>query len=441
MRGMGLTAVGFVAASFALAPTAHAAPTLNGETFTAGSDMAGPLPANQCTQNPDGTTSFSITVSGFASGPVNGTFTETANVTIGAPTGATSPAVPFTGPPSQLVALHASFTINGFDGTAVSGTKDLAGTAPGDFGGCRDFVNMPSFAGILNGASQEFVASKLEYHATITQGTQTYTDEGVSSAGAAEAYVSREGLFPSPANGGRNSYGIQESFTSQVLGPSGPATLTLSPPDAVNEIGVPHTVSAQVQDEDGAAVAGTTVRFAVSGASTRTGTCVTDVSGICAFTYNGPLLPGADLIAAYADADGDSQRDLGEPEAEATKAWILPTSTAGHSTGGGQLAGADRPIAFGFNARNTNLLQGECTVIDRDADVQVKCTDVTSVVQAGTHATFFGNGTVNGSPMTYRVDVDDLGEPGAGVDTFTIVTSTGYTAGGQLERGNVQVRA
>ena len=169
--------------------------------------------------------------------------------------------------------------------------------------------------------------------------------------------------------------------------------------------------------------------------------CVTDASGSCTFTYNGPLLPGADLIAAYADADGDGQRDLGEPEAEATKAWILPTSTAGHSTGGGQLAGAGRPIAFGFNAQNTNLLQGECTVIDRDADVQVKCTDVTSIVQTATHATFFGHGTVNGSPMTYRVDVDDLGEPGAGIDTFTIVTSTGYTAGGQIERGNVQVRA
>jgi hypothetical protein len=35
--------------------------------------------------------------------------------------------------------------------------------------------------------------------------------------------------------------------------------------------------------------------------------------------------------------------------------------------------------------------------------------------------------------------VDDLGEPGNGKDDFTITTGTGYTAGGVLTAGNIQV--
>ena len=48
-------------------------------------------------------------------------------------------------------------------------------------------------------------------------------------------------------------------------------------------------------------------------------------------------------------------------------------------------------------------------MIDHALDVQVKCLDVSSLVQAGTHATFFGNATVNGAATTYRIDVEDLG--------------------------------
>ena len=33
-----------------------------------------------------------------------------------------------------------------------------------------------------------------------------------------------------------------------------------------------------------------------------------------------------------------------------------------------------------------------------------------------------------------------VGEPGAGVDSFTIATASGYSAGGVLKGGNVQVR-
>lgn len=234
-----------------------------------------------------------------------------------------------------------------------------------------------------------------------------------------------------------------ETYTSSSS--RGPATITLTPPDAVNQVGTSHTVTATVHNSLGDPVAGVAVRFSVSGSSTASGSCTTDAAGRCSFTYSGPLLPGADVISAYADANGSGVQDTGEPMAEATKAWTIPVSTAGQTTGGGQVlngVGSDK-VAFGYNAQSSgNGLKGNCEVVDPTParNLKIKCLDVTSLAISGTHATFFGNATVNGTPTTYRIDVDDLGEPGAGRDTFTIMTSSGYSFGGTLTNGNIQVR-
>jgi hypothetical protein len=151
------------------------------------------------------------------------------------------------------------------------------------------------------------------------------------------------------------------------------------------------------------------------------------------------------VITAYVDSNGNATQDAGEPMAEATKAWILPTSTAGQTTGGGQTWNSVHTdkIAFGYNAQSQNngTLKGNCEVVDPTPanNVKIKCLDVTTLVQSGTHATFFGNATVNGASTTYRIDVDDFGEPGAGSDTFRIVTGNGYSLGGTLTNGNIQV--
>jgi hypothetical protein len=114
-----------------------------------------------------------------------------------------------------------------------------------------------------------------------------------------------------------------------------------------------------------------------------------------------------------------------------------PLTSAGQATGGGRIPG---DINFGFTAKSDNNgFKGNCTVIDRSSGTMVKCLDATSYFQAGTHATFGGNATINGSPTTYRIKVDDNGEPGAGLDTFTITTTSGYSATGVLTDGNIQV--
>jgi hypothetical protein len=216
---------------------------------------------------------------------------------------------------------------------------------------------------------------------------------------------------------------------------------TLSPPNAVNTVGTTHTViatvvSATVQQP----LAGITVYFTITGSVTTTGQCTTDANGQCSFTYLGPDLPGADMIEAYADANHNGSQDATELSAHATKEWVLPAATEGQTTGGGQILWATGNVVFGFSARNhAGHIDGNCNVIDVTTERHIKCRSVTSLVISGTHATFFGEATANGVGTTYRIDVDDLGEPGTG-DTFKIQTDSGYVATGTLTAGNIQVR-
>jgi hypothetical protein len=118
-------------------------------------------------------------------------------------------------------------------------------------------------------------------------------------------------------------------------------------------------------------------------------------------------------------------------------------STIGKATGGGQImrTTSATPVTFGFVAQsNDSKLKGHCEVVDHLTDTHVTCLDVTSFVQTGNRVTFSGNASVDGMPTTYRIDVQDNGEPGAGTDTFAIQTASGFTAGGVVVVGNVQVR-
>ena len=229
----------------------------------------------------------------------------------------------------------------------------------------------------------------------------------------------------------------------------GTARVTLTPAAAENPVGTNHTVTATVTDTLGQPMPSVTVQFMVEGSVSAAGSCTTNVNGQCDVTYPGPQLPGADLITAYPDLNDNNMEDANELAGTATKAWLLLTSTPGLVTGGGHILASDsiHEIAFGFNARSTvNGFSGHCTVIDpsRQPETMIECVDVTALVQTpnpggGGTATFFGNATVNGMPTTYRIDVADVAEPGAGRDTFSIQTDNGYMAGGPLTRGNIQV--
>ena len=223
---------------------------------------------------------------------------------------------------------------------------------------------------------------------------------------------------------------------------AGPDKVTVTPADATNPVGTSHTVTATATFPGGTAAPNQRILFDVSGASTKTGTCTTDANGRCDYAYVGPDLPGADMIRACVDSNRNGTVDAGEPCATATKAWVLPATTPGQVTGGGQVANAagNDNLAFGFNAKSDSKgVKGECNVVDPSTGTKIKCLEVTTLVVSGTHATLFGRATYNSTPTNFRIDVDDVGEPGKGRDTFKIHLDNGYTVGGVLTGGNIQI--
>lgn len=294
--------------------------------------------------------------------------------------------------------------------------------------------------GDTNATTDVFVRDRFTGTTTRVNVPGSGVEANAASFNAAISGDGRVVAFASDASnlvpGDTNS--TTDVFTS-VCRPSATA-IALDPVAATNEVGTNHTVTATVTDL-GQPITGVVVRFSVSGSVSAAGSCSTDALGQCSFTYTGPAVPGADLITAYADDDGDAVRDTTEPAAAATKAWTSAAVTSGRITGGGHVLDVTGTghVAFGFNAKSDGVVfRGDCNVVDRIADIRVKCLDVTSVVVAGTHATIRGNATVNGVATTYVIDVDDLDESGVGGDTFKLVTPA-YATGGALTQGNIQI--
>ncbi len=70
--------------------------------------------------------------------------------------------------------------------------------------------------------------------------------------------------------------------------------------------------------------------------------------------------------------------------------------------------------------------------------VRIKILTVEAFAQTETWAAFTGQAEVNGILEAYRIDVEDLAEPGTGSDTFQITTDS-YASRGVLTDGNIQI--
>ena len=96
--------------------------------------------------------------------------------------------------------------------------------------------------------------------------------------------------------------------------------LTLTPPDATNDIGDEHTVTAKLVDQDGP-VSGGSILFTVTGANATSGSATTDANGNAEFSWTGTN-PGEDTVTACFDEDADLMCDEGEKRAVARKTWV-----------------------------------------------------------------------------------------------------------------------
>jgi beta-propeller repeat-containing protein len=251
------------------------------------------------------------------------------------------------------------------------------------------------------------------------------------------------GAFDTTFNGVEDAFVTKFStFTSGV-----PATLTLNPPTATNTVDAQHCVTATVRDASGSPVANVVVRFEVSGAVDTSGTATTDANGEATFCYVGPPLPGADTITAFADTDNNTVQDSGEPSGVAEKTWVVPASTPlCEVTNSGWIVAAngDRATFSGHaKADESGATQGQQKYMDHGPAhrLLMDSINVQAVVCDGSRASIFGQATIDGSGIfNFRINVQDLGVPGKGGDTYSLLID-GYSSGEQiLGGGNIQIR-
>lgn len=472
-----------------LTPSAVAAqvPTLEGEFFEGTADTDGSVfndyPANGSNPagcDPNGVSTIEFTQTGVAIGPYPGVYTEHVVIKIGRQSAVGTGSQPevLRGP---VLSVSAEFTIDSPLGQ-VTGTKELAPSPPGSFltntGSCFG-VSAPTGTGFAYPYLSDFTFSNrgaivhLAYEATINSSTgETYKDSGNAFARF------NEGRFSGTCTGGDDpttiafcnsveditgdrhidnyffsNTGFEETFyRSDGLIPLGPAIVVLDPVTAVNPVDTRHTVTATATTATGEPTEGVRIEFTIVGVSseeqgaTIERSCRTNQDGQCDITYEGPTFPGVDVITACADSDEDGERDADEPCGEATKEWVLPGSTPGKTTGGGQILHLNSTgTTFGFTFESDGVsddsIRGECLVLDHaPADDKVDCLNVLAYVQSANEATIYGNATLNGEDAgLFRMHVVDNGESGIGQDVFEFETQHGYVRTGVLTEGDIQV--
>jgi hypothetical protein len=184
------------------------------------------------------------------------------------------------------------------------------------------------------------------------------------------------------------------------------------------------------------------------GSVDTSGTATTDANGEAGFCYVGPPLPGSDTITAFADTDNNTVQDPGEPGGMAVKTWVVPATTprCEITNGGWIIAENGDRATFGGNAKaNENgETQGQQQYQDHGPAQRLKMQslNVLAIVCDGsTRASIFGQATIDGSGIfNYRINVQALGGPGKGQDTYQLLLN-GYDSGEQtLRGGNIQIR-
>jgi uncharacterized protein (DUF2141 family) len=122
---------------------------------------------------------------------------------------------------------------------------------------------------------------------------------------------------------------------SKTYEAAAPYALGLTPKTATNRVGTRHCLTATVEDRFQNRVGGVSIVFAVTGAANTGGSQQTDSAGQATFCYVGPTSlfvteqrRETDAITAFADSNGSSSRETGEPSDTATATWIAgPAAT------------------------------------------------------------------------------------------------------------------
>lgn len=232
--------------------------------------------------------------------------------------------------------------------------------------------------------------------------------------------------------------------------------ITLTPPNATNEVGQTHTVTATLIDLLGNPQPGITVNFSViSGPnSPLNGSAMTNASGQATFTYTGTGGVGMDNITACFNQAGTVLCSQ-----VATKEWTaLPELIEGRMTGGGSVFNASMRVTQGFElncnaSKVPNDLQinwGKNNKFHLESLSTASCSNDATIDEAPPVAGFdtyegTGTGRYNGMPGSAHWIFTDAGEPGKSDtalihiwDNPTMSGAPVLSASGNLTNGNHQ---
>jgi uncharacterized repeat protein (TIGR01451 family) len=278
---------------------------------------------------------------------------------------------------------------------------------------------------------------------TFKDGTTTLGSSSLDGSGQATLTTSAlsAGTHSITAvyNGDSNFSGSTSSATTQTVNQASTTTSLTSSPNP-STYGQPVTFTASVTvGPPGSGTATGTVTFK-DGAMVLA-TVVLNGSGQATYTTSS-LFIGTHSITATYSGDANFKGSTSPPLIQ-TVATPPSTESVKVNGGGSILLTTGGSGTFGLvgMVSKSDVPSGNVEYQDHDTGMNIKSTTITAVVVTGIHAQMFGKATVNGAgSFDFVVDVDDLGEPGTGVDKFRIQLSNGYTAGPALiSGGNIQV--
>ena len=302
-----------------------------------------------------------------------------------------------------------------FSGRAVVLDATVLGTRTiiGDTG------PLPASGGALNTSLLELnqpglLTGNVVHGATIGQGDRSRTEASVADVNLT-------------VGGHAIQVGLLRSRAEAVCGPNGATTTGSS--ELVNLVIDGQAITVGTEPNQQIVLPdGTTIIINEQTASSDGKYAATTVNALHVIVAN-PL--GGDPLANVIIASSHADIRCGNTNCDGKDfitggGWILTPSQARGTFG----------VAGGIKNRG---FWGHLTYIDHGINMKVKGTSVTNYVITGpTSRRIDGTAEINGVPGTYSVDVSDNGEPGR-ADTFVIRLSTGYTAGGNLPAGNIQL--
>lgn len=237
-------------------------------------------------------------------------------------------------------------------------------------------------------------------------------------------------VLPRPATA--NTAVISAPPSVSVMGPDGTSGSVVF--DTTSTFGGTVTLTAHVSDPDSNTL---TIQWVVDGVpmptTTLTGTGTTTSGDV---VLNVMLATGTHEVTVIV-SDGS--------KATTVTTSVIPFSTPGVKvTGGGAIVVGSGKGTFGLTAMTARngAARGNLVYQDHTTGMTLKSTEITAVVASGVHVRISGKAMINESDTEYLfvVDLDDNGEPGAGVDTWGIQISNGYRAGGIVtDGGNLQL--